>query len=255
MSMEASYYNVIADMHDGTYALYNTHYCSLLLLDEGERSLLDDLGKTAKTNPDFMKALVDGHFALENPESEADDLFDEYERYKHNDHYFELTICPTLDCNFRCPYCYERKRPGHMTAEVQNCLMRFVEESFAERPFEKMRIVWYGGEPLLQPEIIESLSKRFVSFCDGHGLEYQASLMTNGYLATPEMMERMRACRITSVQVTFGGKGEHHEANRPAVSGKPTYELVYENTVAMIDAGFFTHIEFVVDRDNYDSCL
>ena len=61
----------------------------------------------------------------------------------------DLTICPTLACNFDCSYCFEKKRSGKMTAEVQNQVVSFAETMLmAFRP-ESLGITWFGGEPLL----------------------------------------------------------------------------------------------------------
>lgn len=259
--MKPSYYNVIARYSPDLYALYNTHSTSFAFLDTREKAMYDHICEAegcegeGSISSDFMQMLKDQQFVVDNPEDEANWLQYEFEKYKHNSRYFELTICPTLDCNFRCPYCYEKKRPGRMSADVQDALMRFVEEGYEEKPFKQLRIVWYGGEPLTQPSVIENLSARFIDFCEKNGIAYQAHLMTNGSLANEEMMERMRRCAITSVQVSFGGKGRQHDTDRVSLDGESTYARIYENACRMASDGFATHVEFVVDRDNYQSCL
>ena len=49
-----------------------------------------------------------------------------------------LTICPTMGCNFDCPYCFEKHRSGKMTEEVQ--------------------------------EEVLSLTRRMIGFSGGHGI-------------------------------------------------------------------------------------
>ena len=60
---------------------------------------------------------------------------------------FRLTIAPTLDCNFDCPYCYENRRNGKMSEEVQDALIDFIQNSVTSET-SVMDISWYGGEPL-----------------------------------------------------------------------------------------------------------
>ena len=37
-----------------------------------------------------------------------------------------ITICPTLACNFDCPYCFATRGRGKMTPEVQDDVVAFV---------------------------------------------------------------------------------------------------------------------------------
>jgi uncharacterized protein len=39
-----------------------------------------------------------------------------------------LTICPTLNCNFRCTYCYQHHPSGIMTQEIQDRIVKYVRD-------------------------------------------------------------------------------------------------------------------------------
>lgn len=253
--MKSSYYNILTDLESGEFLLYNTDTEAMVVLsreekEEYERICSGDLNAGA-----LFDSLLLNRFILEEPEEEAAWLEYEYEKYKFNNRLFELVIAPTIDCNFRCAYCYEHKRPGFMGKEVQDALLRFVDESYAQQPFREFRVTWYGGEPLLGPEIIEYLSRGFLDFCEQHGVAYHAALMTNGSLADKEMMDRMYACGVKSVQVTFGGKGKVHDRERVSVDGSPSFRSIWDNTNRMLDDGTAVHVEYVYDADNLESCV
>ena len=38
-----------------------------------------------------------------------------YWKSKFSNELIRITVCPTLDCNFACPYCYEQRRSGTMS--------------------------------------------------------------------------------------------------------------------------------------------
>ena len=58
-----------------------------------------------------------------------------------------LYICPTMNCNFSCSYCFEvgSKRKINMTEDVEDAIVRFL----VKNKEKKISIIWFGGEPLL----------------------------------------------------------------------------------------------------------
>jgi hypothetical protein len=44
----------------------------------------------------------------------------------------ELPLIRALGCNFRCQYCFSYTRPERMGAEIQEALLRFVEQKLGE---------------------------------------------------------------------------------------------------------------------------
>lgn len=254
--MKYSYYNVLSPLDDGSNLLYNTYWESLAVLNPEESELYKQIEQDeTSVDVSFTQQLANQHFILEDPEDEADWIQYEYEKYKYNNRIFELTICPTIDCNLRCPYCYEKKRPGMMTEETQDALVHFVEESYDELPFLEMRVTWYGGEPLLGADVIERLSGFFMPFCEKHEVKYHASIMSNGSLADEAMMKRMYACGVESMMITFGGKGSMHDRQRPAVDGTSTFQATYENAKRILADGTPLNLECVYDSENLESCI
>ncbi|MBO4365266.1 MAG: radical SAM protein [Eggerthellaceae bacterium] len=140
-----------------------------------------------------------------------------------------LTICPTMGCNFDCPYCFEDHYAGKMSAEVQDDVVTLAERLLDVSGAKSMSVSWFGGEPLLACDVIESLSGRLKALVDERGGEYSAGIITNGYLLSQDVIDMLDRCDVKSAQVTIDGLGATHDATRRLASGGPTFERITEN--------------------------
>lgn len=146
-----------------------------------------------------------------------------------------LTIAPTADCNFRCIYCYEKDalHPDVLSVENQARLIEFVKNRI--QTIHWFSVTWYGGEPLLALPIVESLSKAFMELCQEHDVKYRAGIVTNGYLLTPSVAEKLEACKVDFIQITVDGAAEDHDQRRFLRGGQPTFHRIMENLCAVRD--------------------
>lgn len=144
-----------------------------------------------------------------------------------------LTVCPTMGCNFDCPYCFESHRPGRMTQEVQDGVIALAERMMKASRARKLDVTWFGGEPLLMPDVIEALSGRLMALAEERGAEYDASIVTNGYLLTREIADLLGRCKVNSAQITLDGIGPEHDKTRHLAGGGPTYDRIVENLRAL----------------------
>ena len=144
-------------------------------------------------------------------------------------HAIGLTICPTMGCNFDCPYCYEDHGQGKMSAEVQDDVVALASRMLDGAGTKNLGVVWFGGEPLLAPDVIESLTKRLMALCDQRGGKYSAQIITNGYLLTREAVDMLDRCKVRHAQVTIDGIGATHDTTRHLAGGGPTFERIVAN--------------------------
>lgn len=257
--MAPSYYNVITNLPASDSAvIFNTRTSAIGTLSPEEHALYDELATSDSPSPQaqaFLQELVAGGFSMGDAETEANFMRYQFEKYRFDDAVFELYVAPTMSCNFNCPYCFEKKREGRMSARTQDALMSFIEEQFENRPFKELKIVWYGGEPLLAMDIIEALSKRFISFCEEHDLRYLASMISNTSLADEKVQQRLVACQVWSVMTTIDGVGEAHELRRVSKDGTPTYETILDNVEGMTEKGICVDFRCILEKGNVESCL
>ena len=140
-----------------------------------------------------------------------------------------LTISPTTSCNFDCPYCFEDHSGRRMLSEVQDDIVALAERMMEVAYAKKLRVTWFGGEPLLAADIIASLTARLIAVAERRGTSYDATAITNGYLLTPKITAMLEQARVSKLQVTLDGVGATHDATRHLVGGGATFDRIVQN--------------------------
>lgn len=161
-----------------------------------------------------------------------------------------LTICPTMGCNFDCPYCFEDHTAGKMTAAVQDDVVELAKRMMDASCSKDLTVTWFGGEPLLAADVIESLTVRLKALVKERAGDYSASIVSNGYLLDRDNVALLEAADIESIQVTLDGIGKAHDATRHLANGKPTFERIIANLREPIP--FSVDIRHNVHEDNHD---
>ena len=174
-----SRFNFTYKQSDDAYVVFNTYSKALVVLNSCEFKQFED---SAFDDPQMIQELTDNGILI-------DEAFDEigFMTYCHNMTKFSkgalhLVLATTMDCNFACPYCYENRRKGKMSVEVQDAIIQFIEANI-KNGVHKLDVTWYGGEPLLYPDIVETLATRIRSLADEAGCELTMYMVTNGYLS------------------------------------------------------------------------
>lgn len=233
--MHWSRYNLLFESQRNGWLLYNSASNSFLKLEDDTaeivRKIAADPDKIDFSGmPDLFLHLRTGGFLV--GETQDDDFFRilKMRRLTSNyaGHSMLLTIAPTRDCNFGCPYCFEENRTASlMTEETEERLVAFIEK---HKHVDRLALTWYGGEPLLHFDKIRSLNDKI----DKLGKKYSSFLVTNGYFLTPEVIAQLNDLHITNIQITLDGKKETHDSRRFLIGGAPTFDVIVGNIDALM---------------------
>ena len=160
-----------------------------------------------------------------------------------------LTICPTMGCNFNCPYCFENHKVGKMSQKTQDDVVALAERMLAVSQKKALSVTWFGGEPLLAPDVIEALSRRLILMCEEKGAEYDAGIITNGYLLTQDNADLLARCKVKKAQITLDGVGEAHDKTRHLIGGAATFGRITDN-LRQVNLAFRVNIRHNIHADN-----
>ena len=253
MKLKASDYNFIYDdLGKDQIVMYNAFTGALAVVKEKQYKQFTDYLDTGKEIEDkeFLdNALKCGYLVSEN----VDERFLIKMRMmsgRFNNRILALTIAPTMACNFRCVYCFEQGHYGNelMDEATQNNIIEFVKKRISG--IDKLVISWFGGEPLLGMPVIEQMSNRLMDLCLEHNVQYGAGIVTNGYLLTRDIAQKLKECKVQSAQITVDGPKQIHDKRRPLINGKGTYDVIMEN-LKEIDGLLPVNLRINVDADNF----
>lgn len=256
MKLKASRYNVDTQLDDQN-VIYNMISNKYVLYDPLEKDyvdkLLNNLNKEAYEirEAEMIKKFVINGIVIDDEVDEIDKVSHTVNKMKYQDRIFFLTILPTWDCNFRCPYCFEERNELRMDDETIENIIEYVKK--IAKKVKELRIVWFGGEPMLEYESIKRMTNEFKKACKEEGCNYCGQMVTNGYLLSDENIDELEDLGITSMQITVDGDKEFHNKRRPLENGEGTFEKVLDSIIKVATKNIMVMLRMNVDEENIDS--
>jgi uncharacterized protein len=236
-------------LEDGTLILHNSRTGAVGSVPPDQAAVARAALRRSVRHPaplsGLLADLVEGGFLLPLHTDEAA-LVDQQFLARYDDTYLNLILMPTEACNFRCVYCYESFDRGAMSPAVQQGITRFVA---AQQHLQHLDINWFGGEPLLAPEVVCHLTAFFAQHCAAQGITYAARMTTNGSLLTRELADQLIPGGIRHFQITLDGLAPDHDARRVRLGGGGSFDAILANLRALHQSD---HSFQVVLRHNFD---
>lgn len=162
------------------------------------------------------------------------------------------TIFTTTDCNARCFYCYELGRSRiPMSEETARRSAAYIASHCGG---SRVRLGWFGGEPLYNSEIISIICRELAD----KGIEYRSTMISNAFLFDDELVrEATELWKLARVQVTLDGTEEVYNRSKAYIykDCASPYQVVLSNIERLLDAGIRVCVRMNIDNHNADDLL
>lgn len=149
-----------------------------------------------------------------------------------------LTLNVTEQCNFRCRYCifsdnypdwpgYSKKSmPFEIAKAAIDYFIRLSSSRERTRKYGNLGIGFYGGEPLLELELI----KKCVKYTNSKRIKDKVfyNITTNGSMLNSEVIKYLIENNF-NIALSLDGPQAVHDKNRVSLNGKGTFNRVLEN--------------------------
>ena len=204
-----SQYNYIIPNVNSSYILYNTFSVSVIKINQELYNLImkNDVNYLST---DYLTNLVQQGVIIDDSYDEKNVLEFERKRSIYSNDVATFRILTTTDCNARCIYCYEQGMPTiSMNYQTADACFNFISER--SKSSNKIIIQWFGGEPLLNIDIMYYLTDVLYSFASQNHKQIEFTMVTNGYLLDTVDLSKLY---LSKVQISLDGLED--EYLRPA---------------------------------------
>ena len=234
MDYKSSYYNFIYDdLGTDKTVFYNSSTGALAIVKDAQYQEYKNYINNHREFEDkeFFENLKKCGYIVPNSIDEKFMLHLRLMENRYTGNTLFLTIAPTMACNFRCVYCFEKGHYGNkkMDEETSNNVFAFFKEK--AKGVKRALVSWYGGEPLLGMTIIEKLAPKFIEYCENNNIQYSSNIITNGYLFTKEIAQKLSSMGVKWAQITLDGSKEIHDQRRPLINGQGTFDIIMKNII------------------------
>ncbi|MHB8913473.1 MAG: radical SAM protein [Minisyncoccota bacterium] len=167
-------------------------------------------------------------------------------------HVFTFHFEPTLQCQFRCSYCFEngidRGQPMRLET-LKKSLDWFREYLRINSGVDSLRLKFFGGEPLLHEGMVAQTLKEYSALCRENKLDLSIEITTNGELLNERVARLFSQYNWHRVQITLDGPADIHDMRRHGVGKRPTYTNIMKNVCMLLLSDYIPTVDIRMTLD------
>ncbi len=239
----------VSCLHVGDHTLvYNAVNNSFVVI---KHHLVDksQLINLAESSPSLHQQLFEAEIYVPKEKDETQELIDRMQEADSNMEEYLLDINPTLDCNFKCWYCYENHvKDSLMSSDNVGRVKKLITDIVGRDSVKLLSLGFFGGEPLIGfHKIAAPLIHHAAEECKRLDKQLNVHFTTNAGLLENKMIEFLAAYNC-GMQITFDGGKKRHDKVRFFKGGAGSYDIILNGIKDLL-----IHKIGVTVRINYDT--
>ena len=150
-----------------------------------------------------------------------------------------VTLMPTLQCNLACSYCFQKEHPAFtkMSSATERATVEWLLRQVDERALRKLHVHYFGGEPTTRKDYCLRTAAALSASMKARGGTFSWEMTTNGVHLDVAFARQMEACGPGAFKVTLDGDKETHDRMRVYRDGRGSFDVIFENVIALARAG------------------
>ena len=225
------------------YNTFTDHYLPLnhqlhQLIESGQAN--GNIDELNDYHPELYAAMIASGFLVDEQKDEVDAVRQISEAVDNAETAYLLTINPTMNCNFKCWYCYETHIKGsRMVVSVLDKIALMLQRQVGTMPdLEDYTISFFGGEPLLNyRDVVVPVLQHAYPLLTEAGIRLHVVFTTNGYLVKQDMIDELKGFVEPFFQITLDGNRETHDTIRFVNNKRGSYDQIMENVQLLLSNG------------------
>jgi len=158
-------------------------------------------------------------------------------------------FCLTSTCNLSCDYCFMPHNSDEMSFETG---YRSIDAAFRSAIIHNFRIVklkYSGGEPLRCFSKILQFHKYASALAKQYNIELQGSVLSNGTLLTPDIIEKIKSLNLR-LMISLDGLKKDHDCQRHFADGSGSFDKVVRSIGLALSEDLIPDISITVSSRN-----
>jgi uncharacterized protein len=155
-----------------------------------------------------------------------------------------VTLMPTLQCNLACSYCFQKEHPAFtkMSSPTEDATLEWLLRRVDERGLQRLHVHYFGGEPTTRKDFCLRTAEVLSASMKARGGVFTWEMTTNGVHLDPGFAKQMESFGKGSFKVTLDGDKETHDRMRVYRDGRGSFDVIFENVVALARAGSTVYV-------------
>lgn len=208
-------------------------------------------------HPDYFNALLQNGFIVDKEKDEYAEIREIIINTDQDESFFNIIINPTMNCNFKCWYCYENHiKSSKMSEDIINKVYKLIDNVTSKEKTKNLYLSWFGGEPLLYFDkvmipILEYANRKTIE----KNIGFESDITTNGYLINQKMIDNFIKYNITHNQITLDGHRDLHNTVRNVNEKRGSYDEIINNVKLLCKNNISTTLRINFTNETLNTVL